>query len=72
MIRLNEWWRGLWCLTPQQYFSYIVAVSFIGGVNRRKPHTCHKSLTQITKQKQKNSDIQTGSLLGEDHCVEIS
>jgi len=24
----------LWCLTPfQQYFSYIVAVSFIGGGN---------------------------------------
>jgi len=34
MIRLNEWWRGLWCLTPQQYFSYIVAVSFIGGVKQ--------------------------------------
>jgi len=31
----------------QQYFSYIVAVSFIGGGNRstwRKPPTCHKSL----------------------------
>jgi len=29
----------------QQYFSYIVAVSFIGGVNRRnrrKPPTCRK------------------------------
>ena len=26
----------------QQYFSYIVAVSFIGGGNRRKPPTCHK------------------------------
>jgi hypothetical protein len=28
---------GLWCLTPlenQQYFSYIVVVSFIGGGNR--------------------------------------
>jgi hypothetical protein len=24
---------------------YIVAVSFIGGGNRRKPPTCHKSLT---------------------------
>ena len=34
----------------QQYFSYIVAVSFIGGRNqstRRKPPTCHKSLTNI-------------------------
>jgi hypothetical protein len=32
----------------QQYFSYIVAVSFIGGGNRytlREPPTCHKSLT---------------------------
>jgi hypothetical protein len=32
----------------QQYFSYIVAVSFIGGGNRRvqrKPPTCPKSLT---------------------------
>ena len=25
---------GLWCLTPfQQYFSYIMAVTFIGGEN---------------------------------------
>jgi hypothetical protein len=34
----------------QQYFSYIVAVSFIGGVNqitRRKPPTCCKSLTNF-------------------------
>jgi len=34
----------------QQYFSYIVAVSFIGGVNqstRRKPPTCRKSLTNF-------------------------
>jgi len=32
----------------QQYFSYIVAVSFIGDGNRstrRKPPTCRKSLT---------------------------
>ena len=31
-------------------FSYIVAVSFIGGGNRstrRKPHTCHNSLTDF-------------------------
>jgi len=31
----------------QQYFSYIVAISFIGGANRRtgrKPPTCRKSL----------------------------
>jgi hypothetical protein len=42
---------GLWYLTHfQQYFSYIVAVSFIGGGNRstrRKPSTCHKSLTNF-------------------------
>jgi len=34
----------------QQYFSYIVVVSFIGGGNRstrRKPPTCHKSLTNF-------------------------
>jgi hypothetical protein len=33
-----------------EYFSYIVAVSFIGGGNRstrRKPQTCHKSLTNF-------------------------
>jgi hypothetical protein len=32
----------------QQYISYILAVSFIGGGNRstrRKPSTCRKSLT---------------------------
>jgi hypothetical protein len=35
----------------QQYFSYIVAVSFIGGGNlstQRKPPTCRKSLTNFT------------------------
>ena len=34
----------------QQYFSYIVAVSFIGAgnrSNRRKPPTCCKSLTNF-------------------------
>jgi hypothetical protein len=34
-------------VSSQQYFSYIVAVSFIGGGNqstRRKPPTCRKSL----------------------------
>ena len=40
-----------WCLTLlQQYFSYIVAVSFICGANRRtrrKPLTCRKSLTNF-------------------------
>jgi len=37
-------------VTFQQYFSYIVAVSFIGGGNRsirRKPPTLHKSLTNF-------------------------
>jgi len=28
-------------------FSYIVAVSFIGGGNWRKPSTCRKSLTNF-------------------------
>jgi len=32
----------------QQYFNYIVAVSFIGGGSRRKPQTYHKSLTNFT------------------------
>jgi hypothetical protein len=35
----------------QQYFSYIVAVSFIGGGSQgtwRKPPTCGKSLTNFT------------------------
>jgi len=35
----------------QQHFSYIVAVSFIGGgnrSNRRKPPTCRKSLANCT------------------------
>ena len=31
----------------QQYFSYIMAVSFIGGANRRKPQTCRKSQTNF-------------------------
>jgi hypothetical protein len=34
----------------QQYFSYIVAISFIGGGNRMtrtKPPTCRKSLTNL-------------------------
>jgi len=44
---------GLWCLTPlSKYFSYMVAVSFIGGGNRstrRKPPTCRKSLTNFIR-----------------------
>ena len=31
----------------QQYFSYIMTVSFIDGGNKRKPQTCHKSLTNF-------------------------
>jgi hypothetical protein len=31
----------------QQYFSYIVVVTFIGGGNRRKSPTCRKSLTNF-------------------------
>ena len=37
----------------QQYFSYIVPVSFIGGGNqmiRRKPPNCRKSLTNFITQ----------------------
>jgi len=36
----------------QQYFNYIMAVSFIGGGNwstRRKSPTCRKSLTNFIK-----------------------
>ena len=31
----------------QQYLSYVVAVSFIGGGNRKKAPTCVKSLTSF-------------------------
>jgi len=40
----------LGCCHFQQYLSYIVTVSVIGGENRstrRKPSTCHKSLTNV-------------------------
>ena len=43
-------WFGLWCLINphfQQYFSYIVVVSFIGGGNRIKQPTCRTSLTHF-------------------------
>ena len=44
-------WFGLWYLRHfQQYYSYIVAVCFIGGGNQstqRKPLTCRKSLTSF-------------------------
>jgi hypothetical protein len=42
---------GLWSLTPlSTMISYVVAVSFIGGGNRRtwrKPQACRKSLTNF-------------------------
>jgi hypothetical protein len=41
-------WFMVFYATFKKYFSYIVAVSFIGGGNwstRRKPPTCHKPLT---------------------------
>ena len=35
MYLINNLWLGLWCLTSlQQYFSYIMVVSFIGGGNQ--------------------------------------
>ena len=37
---------GVYCHF-QQYFSYIVAVSFIDGGNWRKPPTCRKLLTNF-------------------------
>jgi hypothetical protein len=45
----NGWEYGIW-RHFQQYFSYIVTVSFIGGGNwstRRKPLTCRKSLASF-------------------------
>ena len=51
-----EQWNMFVCLLDgvyrhfRQYFSYIVAVSFIGGGNwrtQRKPSTCRKSLTNF-------------------------
>ena len=45
------WGGGVWCLLRiQQYFSYIVAVSFIGGRNwstGRRPLPCCSSLTNF-------------------------
>ena len=47
----------------QQYFSYIVAVSFIGGGNQstqRKPPTCHKSLKILSHNVVSSSPRMTG------------
>jgi hypothetical protein len=47
-IILGFWF--IYIIVFQQYFSFIVAVSFIGGGNRstrRKPPTCRRSLTNF-------------------------
>jgi len=47
--RVNGYDYGVW-RHFQQYYSYIVTVSFIGGGNRstrRKPSICRKSLTNF-------------------------
>jgi hypothetical protein len=50
-VKGKDAYKTLICLYGvQQYFSYIVAVSFIGGGNRRtqrKPPTCRKSQTNF-------------------------
>ena len=63
MLLANSQYRrcglGLWCLTPLFYFSYIVAVSFIGGENnstQRKLPTGHKY------------GIRTHNISGDRHC----
>jgi hypothetical protein len=52
--------------------SYIVAVSFIGGGNRRKPPTCRKSLTNlithnVVSSTSHLSGIRTHSVIGDRH-----
>jgi hypothetical protein len=57
MVRCTQYNIMWWSLSVtcdrchfQQYFSYIIAVSFISGGNqstRRKPQTCRKSLTNF-------------------------
>jgi hypothetical protein len=45
-----DWWIMVFNATPLSYFSYIVAVRFIGGGKRstqRKPPTCRKWLTNL-------------------------
>ena len=47
----------------QQYFSYILTVSFIGGGTwniRRKPLTCHKSLTKLSHNVVSNTPQMSG------------
>ena len=45
----------------QEYFSYIMAVSFIGGGNcsaRRKPLTCRKNVVSSTPRHEQGSNWQ--------------
>ena len=47
---------GLWCLTPlSTIFSYIVAVSFIGGGNRNKGNNKITELRAILQRESQNS-----------------
>ena len=49
-ILIGLFWFMVFNATFQQYFSYIVVVSFIGGGNQstcKKPLTHHKSLTNF-------------------------
>jgi len=62
----------------QQYFSYIVGVSFIGGghrTTRRKPPTCRKSLTtllhHVTSSKPRLSEVRTHKVNGDRHWLHM-
>ena len=44
---LSPW--NIYISSFQQYFSYIVAVRYIGGGNRRRPLICRKWLTNFIK-----------------------
>jgi len=50
-----------------------VAVSFIGGGNRRKPPTCHKSLSNLSNNVVSStprlSGIQTHNVSGDRHWL---
>jgi hypothetical protein len=53
--------------TFQQYFSYIVAVSFIWQSTQRKPQTCHKSIptNKQTNKQQIHDEKYFFKILGE-------